>query len=275
MKILIIGHGFVGRAVEYGFTNPKNTVDIVDPKYGTFIEDIKLEIYDATFVCVPTPMNDDGSINSSILDDVMSKLNSQYRTSKQLIVVKSTVTYDILEKYADYGVVYNPEFLRESTALQDFIHPAFHIFGAKATFDCERLERLYDMYSNCSKAEALYMTYKEASLAKYAINSFLALKVTFFNQLYDLAAESGARFNTIVKAVESDSRIGPSHTRVPGFDGKRGYGGSCFPKDTSALINFTDKMSLLEEAVKINRNYRKAYELDDREKEQNVSFVGE
>lgn len=275
MKILIIGHGFVGRAVEYGFNTVKNNIDIVDPKYGNCIDDYTLCDYDATFICVPTPMNRDGSIDSSILDSVMTSVNAQYRGSKSLIVIKSTVTPDILERYSDYGIVYNPEFLRESTALEDFIRPSFHIFGAKNTWDCDRLLELYNKHSNCSIADALYMTYKEASIAKYAINSFLALKVTFFNQLYDFAEEQGANFNTIVRAVESDSRVGSSHTRVPGFDGKRGFGGACFPKDTAALTHYTDKMTLVNYTSVINNKYRAAYDLGEREKEQNVSFAGE
>jgi UDPglucose 6-dehydrogenase len=273
MKILIVGHGFVGRAVEYGFSTVKNSITIVDPKYGNSLSDIDLADYEVTFVCVPTPMNDDGSIDSSILDSVMNIINSKYRTSDHLVIIKSTVTPDVLKQYSDFGVIYNPEFLREATALEDFVKPEFHIFGGLKSWDCNRAEELYNNHSNCSRAPAFYMSYTEASLAKYAINSFLALKVTFFNQLYDTAEASGADFSRIVRVVESDKRIGSSHTRVPGFDGRRGYGGSCFPKDTSAIINYTDKLSLVEETVKVNNAYRKSYELNQREKDQNIRFV--
>ena len=72
-----------------------------------------------------------------------------------------------------------------------------------------------------------------------------------------------------------DSRIGSSHTKVPGFDGKQGYGGACFPKDTLAITKYTNKLTLLEKAIIINNDYRLQYELDDREKEQNVKYNGQ
>tara|TARA_R100000030_G_scaffold10586_1_gene7235 strand:- start:392 stop:745 length:354 start_codon:yes stop_codon:yes gene_type:complete len=116
------------------------------------------------------------------------------------------------------------------------------------------------------------MTPKEASFVKYGINSFLALKVTFFNQLYDSIARQGQTFNKVVKAIGTDSRIGHSHTKVPGPDLKQGYGGACFPKDTAALVNFDEGFTIIEKCIKINNEYRKRYELDDREREQNVNY---
>ena len=116
------------------------------------------------------------------------------------------------------------------------------------------------------------MTLEEASFVKYAINSFLAMKVLFFNQLYDAIGETNANFATIIKAVGMDDRIGSSHTKVPGFDGKQGYGGACFPKDTSAFTKFSDQFTLLAKCVNINNEYRQQYELDNREIEQHVDY---
>ena len=116
------------------------------------------------------------------------------------------------------------------------------------------------------------MTVEEASFVKYTINSFLALKVTFFNQLYDAVGETDANFARIIQAVGSDPRIGHSHTKVPGFDGKQGFGGACFPKDVSALINTTKVFTILEECVTINNQYRNKYEKDDREVLQNINY---
>jgi UDPglucose 6-dehydrogenase len=272
MKLLIVGHGFVGKAVSYGFTHPEVEHTIIDPKYGNSVVDINIEDYDATFVCVPTPMNADGSIDSNILDSVLNTLNANYRDRKKPIIIKSTVTPDIIKKHSGHGIVYNPEFLREKTALEDFISPEFHVFGG-FSYDTLLVEQLYEDYSICMRCPTYHMSFTEASLVKYAINSFLATKVTFFNQLYDVALENNTNFNKIVNAISADSRIGTSHMRVPGFDYKRGFGGACFPKDTAALVAFTDKMTLLESVVSINNDYRSNYELDDREKEQNILFV--
>lgn len=272
MKLLIIGHGFVGKAVDYGFTHTNVEKTIVDPKYGNSIEDIHINDFDATFVCVPTPMNTDGSIDTTILDSVMTKINSSYRGRHKPIIIKSTVTPDIIEKYSGSGIVYNPEFLREKTALEDFVNPDFHVFGGQV-FDTQIVEELYNTYSMCKRCVSYHIGAKEASLVKYAINSFLATKVTFFNQLYDVAKDSNTDYNAIIKVIEQEPRIGKTHLRVPGFDNKRGFGGACFPKDTNAFINYTDKMSLLEKVIDINNDYRSCYALDSREKEQHISFT--
>jgi len=274
MRLLIIGHGFVGKAVDYGFTHPAVEKTIIDPKYGNSIEDISINDFDATFVCVPTPMSADSSIDASILDSIMGVINSSYRDRHKPVIIKSTITPDIIEKYCSSGIVYNPEFLREKTALEDFVNPEFHVFGG-SHYDTYVVEELYSMYSMCKRCPTYHMGFKEASLVKYTINSFLATKITFFNQLYDVACSENINFNTVVNAVSADSRIGNSHMRVPGFDGKRGFGGSCFPKDTNAFVSYTDKMTLLEKVISINNVYRSNYALDNREKEQNIFFSKE
>ena len=270
-KIAIIGHGFVGKAVDYGFSNPKVEKKIFDPIYGTTSEDIKnLKDWgpNLTFVCVPTPMGDDGDIDSSILDEVMENL----KDIKTLIVIKSTVTPTIIDRYRQTNVVYNPEFLTERSACEQFVNPEFHIFGGTEQA-CQELDELYEKYSLCTPCMTYYLNKAEASFVKYAINSFLATKVTFFNQLYDACNKYGqVNFNKVIKAVGADDRVSISHTKVPGFDGKQGYGGACFPKDTFAFSQFSDKLTLLRKAIEINNEYRSQYERDDREKEQNIQF---
>lgn len=271
MKLLIIGHGFVGKAVDFGFTNPKVEKTIIDPKYGNSIRDIDITLHDLTFVCVPTPMSDDGKIDTSILEEVLDYFNSGYRYAHQLLVIKSTVTPEIIAKYAGPGIVYNPEFLREKTANEDFINPEFHVFGG-SSYDCIRLENYYNSYSMCKRCPVHHVSAQEASFVKYGINSFLAMKVTFFNQLYDAVQDADANFSAITRVMEADPRLGTTHNRVPGFDGKRGFGGACFPKDTAAFTHYTDKMTLLERVIEINNSYRKNYTKDSRELEQNIKF---
>ena len=269
MKVLIVGHGFVGQAVDYGFSQPHVEKTIVDPKYGLSISDIDVALFDIAFVCVPTPMGNDGAVDSSILDSVLCDLVDHNLT----IVVKSTVTPDITTNWP-VNVVYNPEFLTEKSANEQFVSPPFHILGGWT--DATRyVEKVYEEYSLCDPCPALHMTQEEASFVKYTINSFLAMKVLFFNQLYDAVGETNANFATIIKAVGMDDRVGSSHTKVPGFDGKQGYGGACFPKDTSAFTKFSDQLTLLAKCVNINNDYRLQYDLDEREIEQNVKYNGQ
>ena len=263
-KIAIIGHGFVGKAVDYGFSHPDVEKYIVDPIYGTTAKDLPICQY--YFVCVPTPFGSDGKIDTGILDSVMNQLADV----NGVIIVKSTVTPDVITKWHNH-IVYNPEFLTEKSANEQFVNPEFHIFGGFEVYTDE-VERLYKEFSLCSPCPAFHMTLEEASFVKYTINSFLAMKVLFFNQLYDAVGDTNANFGTIIKAVGSDGRIGPSHTKVPGFDGRQGYGGACFPKDTSAFVNYSKRLTLLEKCIEINNTYRSQYELDEREKAQNVNY---
>lgn len=266
INILIVGHGFVGQAVDYGFSHPHVTKTIVDPKYGTDLANIDVALFDVAFVCVPTPMGNDGGVDSSIIDSVLAQLVDNNIT----IVVKSTVTPDIATNWP-INIVYNPEFLTEKSANEQFVSPPFHVLGG--WLDATKyVEKVYDEYSLCDPCSVLHMTHEEASFVKYTINSFLAMKVLFFNQLYDAVGETNANFGTIIKAVGMDDRIGPSHTKVPGFDGKQGYGGACFPKDTSAFTKFSKQLTLLAECVNINNEYRLQYELDNREIEQHVDY---
>ena len=271
MKIAIIGHGFVGKAVEYGFSSPVVDKKIIDPKYGSNSDKIGELRYwspDLTFICVPTPMQDDGDIDTSILDSVISQLDGL----SGIIAIKSTVTPSIIGKYGAANIVYNPEFLTERSACEQFVNPEFHIFGGHKEI-CKKLERYYESYSLCTPCPTYILNKKEASFVKYAINSFLATKVTFFNQLYDACgAQDGVNFNKVIKAIGADNRINISHTKVPGFDGKQGYGGACFPKDTAAFVQYSDKLTLLAKVIEINNEYRSHYERDDREKEQNIKF---
>jgi UDPglucose 6-dehydrogenase len=273
MKLLIVGHGFVGRAVDYGFATPLVDKTIVDPKYGTSLAALDIADFDTIFVCVPTPMGIHGGFDVAILSSVMERL-IESKNPDQIIVVKSTIPPDIIEKYTDPRVVYNPEFLTEKSANEQFINPQFHVMGGDPDV-CARLEDIFKTYSNILPTTTHVMTKQEASFVKYSINSFLALKVTFFNQLFDTVQEAGANYSIIANAVGSDCRIGHSHTRVPGFDHKQGFGGACFPKDTSAFVKYSDRLTLIEECIKINNRYRSPYELDAREKEQNIEYNGQ
>ena len=274
LKIGIVGHGFVGKAVDYGFETPNVSKFLVDPNYNTTIDDLIKFNPDLVFICAPTPMSETGEIDASIVMDAALKLLDK---TNCLIVIKSTVTPNFigdLTLFPNRGykrIVYNPEFLTESNAKEQYINPEYQIMGGTEESINQLIKYMND-YSHISVAPIITMSAVEASFVKYAINSYLATKVTFFNQLYDAAQDWGCNFNLILNGVSADSRIGKSHMKVPGYDGKRGYGGACFPKDIRAFTKFTKRCTLLEKCDTINNNYRINYDKDDREVEQNVNY---
>jgi UDPglucose 6-dehydrogenase len=271
MKIAIIGHGFVGKAVDYGFQCDKV---IIDPRYGTTLE----SIYDNdptisyAFICVPTPMGECGVVDSSILEESVEFILKN--TVATRVIIKSTVTPDVVEKYtSNRRVVYNPEFLTEKSANEDFVNPFMHVFGGWSEIT-EEVETLYKHHSLCKPCPSYHMSMVDASFVKYGINSFLATKVVWFNQFFDVIENNGGNFGKIVSAMTEDDRVGRSHTTVPGYDGRRGAAGACFAKDIPAFINFSNKeFSILKEAWNANCDYRNSYEeMLAREEEQNIIF---
>tara|TARA_Y100000768_G_scaffold221473_1_gene166935 strand:- start:223 stop:1068 length:846 start_codon:yes stop_codon:yes gene_type:complete len=277
MKIAIIGIGFVGGALLNCLKGDFEVMKI-DPKLKTKIIDLERFNPDITFITVPTPMNDDGTQDISILNSVFDELKDIEINS--LIVLKSTVlpdTINVLEKNLD-RFVYNPEFLREKTALQDFIDSPFLIFGGKEK-NCKELSDFYSKYTLCKTDDHIFVDAVAASFVKYTINSFLAMKVIFFNQLFDLFNKSNSQLNwqELINLIGKDQRIGKSHMQVPGHDGRRGFGGACFPKDTKALYEYSKTtktpFSLLENIISINNEIRLSYnDQTEREKDQNIKF---
>ena len=273
-KIAIVGHGFVGKAIEYGFNTNDVELMIIDPQYGTHVSDLEAFAPDVTFISVPTPMSEDGTIDDRIIQSVVAEVMEM---PTGMVVIKSTVTPDVIDELTtrhigSERIVYNPEFLTERAALEEFINPKFHIMGGEYEYT-KQLKRVYQQYSQCSPCKVFYMTPMEASFVKYGINSFLATKVLWFNQFKDLLDRYDSRYSVVANAVGYDKRIGNGHTKVPGFDGKKGFGGSCFPKDTAAIANFAQgSLTVLEEVMDVNNLYRSQYMLDDREKEQNITY---
>ena len=277
IKIGIIGHGFVGKATDWGF-NKNVEKFIVDPIYGTNISDLVEFKPSIVFVCVPTPMANDGSQDASIFLEVIKAISDQKLDS--IIVVKSTVLPDILiqAKSLINNLVYNPEFLREKHAFEDFENSEMIIFGGEE-IDAKKVSECFKKHSRCKTTNHIFLDLISASIVKYAINTFLATKVVFFNELNEYFSKfnSADEWTKIIDAIKADSRIGSSHMNVPGHDGKKGFGGACFPKDTVALAKSAEasnqNLKVLEAAVKSNNAIRKKYmDTDSREKDQNISF---
>ena len=277
IKIAIIGYGFVGKATDFGFSKGVKKI-LIDPKLNTSIKD--LEDFDPAFcfVCVPTPMLEDGSQDCRILFEVFEKLlEINYRGT---IILKSTVLPDALEKLKSEtaNFVYNPEFLREKNAEEDFINAPFIILGGKK--NCLlKVKNLYRNHSLCKSKNYIQTDIYSASLIKYTINSFLASKVLFFNQIKNIfdTGKTSQTWDEFTEIISIDERIGSSHMNVPGHDGRKGFGGACFTKDTAAFLNYSKSISeeftLLKTVIEINNKIRSQYEdLDEREKHQNVNY---
>ena len=264
MKLAIIGFGFVGSAINYGFT--KNIKKfILDPKYypkRSFKELVEFSP-DASFIAVPTPQGKYGDCDARILIKIVKELN---QIKNHLVIIKSTVLPNLLEQiqkeYPNLKIVYNPEFLTEKNAKKDFCNPPMHIFGGSKK-DTLAVKKIYLNHSKCKPCPCFLTSISMAALVKYCINSFLATKVTFMNEMYNLLQKTeDPNWELFSKILAAEPRLGKSHLKVPGADKKRGYGGKCFPKDTNALIYYARKISnsplkQLENTIKINNNFRK------------------
>lgn len=250
-KIGIIGLGFVGNAVYESFEGFHRIVVDIDPHKSTgSYNDIKK--CDVVFICVPSPANTDGTCNGSILESVLNNLVDY----DNLIISKVTATPDIYENLQKKfnNLVYIPEFLTAANAYVDYMAAEHFIIGGQITAFKKEAERIL-RYTH--KNAIFYPTdIKTASMIKYIINSFLATKVVFMNEMASLAESQGISWVNVARLLTLDTRIGESHMQVPGPDGFNGFGGMCFPKDTSALLKYAEqnsqKLNVLNEAVNKN-----------------------
>ena len=258
-KIGIVGRGFVGSAVEFGFS-PQTGCD-VDEMYIYdkdksrslhTLEDV-VAYSDFIFLSVPTPSNEDGSINLSYVEDALqeiSEINSELdmvgSPVESLVLIRSTVTPGTTEKlqqkYQNLDLVFNPEFLTERSANFDFINQTRYILGG----DKENTNKVADLYRwrFGDTIPVIETNYQTAELIKYMNNCFFATKVSFLNEMKQVSDRCEADWDRAVEGFIRDGRIGHSHMSVPGPDGKFGFGGKCFPKDISAMISFGNKLGL-------------------------------
>lgn len=255
MKIIIAGYGFVGKAVANALKH-QHEIIIHDPKYTDY-KILDHHDADGIIVCVPTPTTENGICDASIIADILDNV-----PIFMPVLIKSTVTPSIVdgfnEIYPNHSICYSPEFLRANSAELDFLNQKYIIIGGEDP-ECFWQELFQTALPNCKLV--FNCTEQEACLVKYSTNSFLALKTSFFNQIFDICKETGMSYDIVRQLVSQDTRIGNDHTLVPGPDGDRGWGGHCFPKDTEAFIKWTRTVgapsSLVESAVEYNKNIRK------------------
>jgi UDPglucose 6-dehydrogenase len=250
MNITIAGYGFVGQA-HYALLKKDHTVSIYDPPLG-YTE--WPEHPDAVIVCVSTPGNPDGSCNMNNVIDVVRQVPEETP-----ILIKSTISLQVwnylTETFPENKIAFSPEFLRAQTAITDFLNcRKIYVGGAETSFWHVLFRTAFDddTFSTVS------VNASDLILAKYFRNSFLATKVSFFNQIYDLCKVTGQDYETVASVVGADERIGTGHTAITK---QRGYGGHCFPKDVDAILHtanqYNTSLSLINESKEYNQKTRR------------------
>ncbi len=270
MRLCVMGTGYVGLVAGACFSDSGNHVTCVDvdqdkinrlnkgevPIYEPGLEEIivrnaktgrlrfstdakaAIESANAVFIAVGTPQGSDGSSNLDYVRKAVATIRDCIKQDT-LVVLKSTVpvgTADEVRKImqgakAKFDVVSNPEFLKEGTAILDFLKPERVVIGCTSDWARRWMTDLYDPYVR-SGNPILFMSNRSAELSKYAANAFLAMKISYINDMAQLAERIGADIHDVRKSIVTDSRIGNKFL-YPGC----GYGGSCFPKDVLALIH--------------------------------------
>tara|TARA_B100000963_G_scaffold330662_1_gene320879 strand:+ start:438 stop:1268 length:831 start_codon:yes stop_codon:yes gene_type:complete len=246
MKIGIIGQGFVGNAVYQKFKNYFDilTYDIDETKCNSDFHYIKKGC-DTIFLCLPTPMYEDGTCNTSIVEIMLSQINGYGPNKSYDIVIKSTIppgtTEEWNERFEKLNIVFNPEFLTEANAVSDYENQNRIILGGPRPATT-RLKRIFTKVF--PKAHIIKTGSRHAEMVKYVTNAFLATKVSFANEMYQICQALDIDYDKVIEYAQHDDRLGKSHWAVPGPDGDFGYGGHCFPKDVRALISLAKKYSL-------------------------------
>jgi UDPglucose 6-dehydrogenase len=242
----IIGNGFVGESQAFAFS-PTTDVRIydIDPLKATHTLEETLE-QEFVFVCLPTPMTMDGVQDISYIENFFESITPNDDT---IFIIKSTVlpgtTQGLVDKYG-YNIVFSPEFLTERTAKLDMLTQARIIFGGSEHLT-KRVEELFtDRFMN---RNIIHTNSTTAEYIKYMNNTFFATKVAVMNEFYRLSQLIDVDWETALYGFASDGRVGDSHLHVPGPDGRLGYGGTCFPKDVNAIINFSKEHGVSMNAI--------------------------
>lgn len=271
MNIGLVGYGIVGRAVEHGFKDKCN-IFIYDPKLPqrseSSIQDVVSKV-EFVFVAVPTPMSDvyGGPSDTSIMDKVMAEINAACVSTKNfpIIIIKSAILPSRLKDYAGFfpslKLVKSPEYLTDRNSLDDFVNANLLVIGGKREHT-DQVEKLFKEYSICKPCKVGHCDLVAAGFLKYMENCYLAMKVIFMNQFYDVLKLSGSTstWEEVAEIFHYDPRMGNSHYHVPGPDGDRAFGGKCFCKDINAFIYYAASLGydidLLKKVWQINLRLR-------------------
>jgi UDPglucose 6-dehydrogenase len=248
----IIGQGFVGTAIREGLKNfyPVLAYDIKEglcPEEFLATPPSIVEQCEIIFQCLPTPMKKSGECDLSIVKKSLENVNllAKSHNKNPIIVVKSTVPPGTCERLnqelENINIIFSPEFLTEANSINDFKNQSRIILGGPRPYTT----RVKTMFRKAFPHIPIIKTgYKTAEMVKYFINNFLATKVSFANEMYEVCKSLNIDYDKVTEYALYDHRIGKSHLAVPGPDGDFGYGGHCFPKDLDAIIYIALSMGL-------------------------------
>ncbi len=267
----IIGYGIVGQALAYGLSETSQKRDRIKfyDKYkeGSLPLEEVVKSSEFIFIGLPTPMKkDESGIDLSIIDENIASITPLTNNTDKIIIIKSTVipgtTRRYAQKYPQTNFCFNPEFLTEANSLKDFLTADRTVIGADSDLISRRVAMLYQQRFPNSK---IYQTDPStAEMIKYFANTYLALKVSFANQIYDLCKKIGIEYEEMKNIATADERIGKSHL---GVTTERGFGQKCFPKDTVAILGLAKELgvslSVLKEAWEYNKKVRSIHDWEE------------
>ena len=266
-KIGIVGQGFVGTAVNEGLKKyyKIETFDLVEEKSTCKSMKELVEKSDAIFVCVPTPMQKDGSCYTGFVEEVLNDLNEacshEWGFVPKNVAIKSTIppgtTEKFNKKFSALQVSFNPEFLTEANSIEDFKNQNRIIIGGPRP-SSTMFRRIYA--KAFPKVPIIKTGSTHAEMVKYVTNCFLATKVSFANEIFKLCEKLDLDYDKVIEYSKFDERLGYSHWNVPGPDGDFGFGGHCFPKDMNALVYLGNTVGIdlkvIKSAIETNDKVR-------------------
>jgi UDPglucose 6-dehydrogenase len=256
IKIGLIGCGFVGGAIKKAYEHYNIDILVYDPYIGYDIDFDLIKSCDVVFISVPSPTGKDGKCDTSILESTLERLQGSKATLISKVTAPPSVYSKLQSKYEN--LIHAPEFLVASTADKDYLEGTFAFIGGNYEHGLKAKEAIVlgQRYLNDIK----FCSIEEASIAKYTINTFLALKVAYLNQINELCNSLKIDYDNLKSLLMSESRLGHTHMSVPGPDGMNGFGGACFPKDTKALVYEANTLGvqfdILDSAIKYNSKIR-------------------
>ena len=253
-NIGIIGNGFVGKAVKESFKKHYEVFVFDKDKRKANVKSLHelINKCKVVFLCLPTPMNlDDGSCHLGIIEKTLAKIDDWcdemefYGLEQRTIVIKSTISPGTTEKwnqkFKHIDIAFNPEFLTEANSIEDFKTQNRIIIGSTRKVGA----KIKSIYSKVfPKVPVIKTSATIAEMVKYFTNCFLAMKVSYANEIYKICEKLDIDYDKVVEYAVHDERIGRSHLNIPGPDGDFGFGGHCLPKDLNALIHLAEKKGL-------------------------------
>ena len=255
----IVGQGFVGNAVYQRWKKyyDVQTYDLDENKSTSTLHNLVM-MCNTIFVCLPTPMKENGSCDLNILESSLFEINTltefECRGNKT-VIIKSTIppgtTEQLNKQFRHLNILFNPEFLTERNAEEDYNNQNRIIIGGPRP-ESTQVVRLFSKVFPNARIIKTHSTYAE--MVKYMTNAFLSTKVSFANEIYQICEKVGADYDKVVEYATLDERLGKSHWMVPGHDSDFGFGGHCFPKDLSALIHLSEDLMTTNNVLRATRD---------------------